>query len=146
MPKFAKEVDCCSDRRPVHPRSSVSNAIKEKVVDHKQDYKAQLNIIFDALEDKKATDIVMMDLTAVSDSLDYFVICSATSQPQMGALERHVLEKLLEIDVRAASVEGPSPRWVLINLGAILVHLMTPETRDFYDLEGLWADAKQIQR
>ncbi len=109
-------------------------------------YKEQMGIIFDALEDKKATDIVMLDLTSVSDSLDYFVICSATSQPQMNALERHVLEKLLEVDVRAVNVEGPSPRWVLINLGAILVHIMTPETRDFYDLEGLWADAKQIQR
>jgi ribosome-associated protein len=120
----------------------VSTAIKTKEID----YKEQLNIIFDALEDKKATDIVMLDLTAVSDSLDYFVICSATSQPQMSALERHVLEKLLEVDVRAVGVEGPSPRWVLINLGAILVHLMTPETRDFYDLEGLWADAKQVPR
>jgi ribosome-associated protein len=89
-------------------------------------YKEQMGIIFDALEDKKATDIVMLDLTAVSDSLDYFVICSATSQPQMSALERHVLEKLLEVDVRAVNVEGPSPRWVLINLGAILVHIMTP--------------------
>ena len=120
----------------------MSTAIKTKEID----YKEQLNIIFDALEDKKATDIVMLDLTAVSDSLDYFVICSATSQPQMSALERHVLEKLLEVDVRAVGVEGPSPRWVLINLGAILVHIMTPETRDFYDLEGLWADAKQVKR
>ena len=120
----------------------MSTAIKAKEID----YKEQLNIIFDALEDKKATDIVMLDLTAVSDSLDYFVICSATSQPQMSALERHVLEKLLEVDVRAVGVEGPSPRWVLINLGAILVHIMTPETRDFYDLEGLWADAKHLKR
>ena len=120
----------------------MSTAIKAKEID----YKEQLNIIFDALEDKKATDIVRLDLTAVSDSLDYFVICSATSQPQMSALERHVLEKLLEVDVRAVGVEGPSPRWVLINLGAILVHIMTPETRDFYDLEGLWADAKQVKR
>lgn len=120
----------------------MSTAIKTKEID----YKEQLNIIFDALEDKKATDIVMLDLTAVSDSLDYFVICSATSQPQMSALERHVLEKLLEVEIRAVGVEGPSPRWVLINLGAILVHIMTPETRDFYDLEGLWADAKHLKR
>jgi ribosome-associated protein len=120
----------------------VSTALKTKPVDYKQ----QLNIIFDALEDKKATDIVMLDLSGVSDSLDYFVICSATSQPQMNALERYVLEKLLEVDVRAVNVEGPSPRWVLINLGAILVHIMTPETRDFYDLEGLWADAKHVKR
>ena len=96
------------------------------------------------LEDKKATDIVGMDLTKVSESLDYFIIATANSQPQLNALERNIAEKLLEIGVRPSSIEGPSPRWVLVNLGAIIVHLMTQEARDFYDLEGLWADADRI--
>ena len=46
--------------------------------------------------------------------------------------------------MRPSSIEGPSPRWVLVNLGAIIVHLMTQEAREFYDLEGLWADADRI--
>ena len=107
--------------------------------------KRQLQLIYEALDDKKATDIAMLDLTKVSDSLDYFVIASATSQPQLQALERSVLEKLRDEGIRPVSVEGPSPRWVLVNLGAVLVHLMTPETREFYDLEGLWADAKPVK-
>ena len=110
------------------------------------DFLTQIQIIKEALEDKKATNIVAMDLTEVSTTLDYFIIASATSQPQLQALERSALEKMREAGVKAVSIEGPSPRWVLINLGAILVHIMTPETRDFYDLEGLWADAKQMQR
>ena len=107
--------------------------------------KKQLQLIYEALDDKKAEDIAMLDLTKVSDSLDYFVIASATSQPQLQALERSVLEKLRDVGIRPANVEGPSPRWVLVNFGAIIVHLMTPETRKFYDLEGLWADAKPVK-
>ncbi len=72
------------------------------------------------------------------------MICSAASQPQLQALERSVLDKLREAGVRPLAVEGPSSRWVLINLGAIVVHLMSPEARDFYDLEGLWADARPV--
>jgi ribosome-associated protein len=109
------------------------------------DYYAQLKIIKDALEDKKATNVVALDLTQVSTTLDYFVIASATSQPQLNALERNVVEKMREqAEVRPASIEGPSPRWVLLNFGAIIVHLMTPEAREFYDLEGLWADSTKV--
>ena len=108
------------------------------------DFLAQIQIIKEALEDKKATDIVAMDLTQVSTTLDYFIIASATSQPQLQALERNALDKMREAGIRAVSIEGPSPRWVLLNFGAIIVHLMTPETRDFYDLEGLWADATRL--
>lgn len=86
----------------------------------------------------------ILDLTDVSDSLDYFVIASAGSQPQMQALERNVLEKLREADIRPVAVEGPSTRWLLLNLGPVVVHLMSPEARDFYDLEGLWADARPV--
>jgi ribosome-associated protein len=104
-----------------------------------------LRVIHDALDDKKATDISILNLTGVSTSLDYFVIASANSQPQLQALERSVLNEMRDVGVRPAAVEGPSPRWVLVNFGAIIVHLMTPETRDFYDLEGLWADASPVE-
>ena len=104
-----------------------------------------LKVIYDALDDKKATDISILNLTGVSTSLDYFVIASANSQPQLQALERSVLNEMRDIGIRPAAVEGPSPRWVLVNFGNIIVHLMTPETRDFYDLEGLWADASPVE-
>lgn len=97
-----------------------------------------------ALEDKKAENVVALDLQEVSDSLDYFVIATGTSQPHLQALERAVRERLGEEGVRASKVEGPSPRWVLLDYGEVLVHLMSPEAREYYDLEGFWADAKRI--
>lgn len=96
------------------------------------------------LEDKKAENVVALDLQEVSDSLDYFVIATGTSQPHLQALERAVRERLGEEGVRASKVEGPSPRWVLLDYGEVLVHLMSPEAREYYDLEGFWADAKRI--
>ncbi len=96
------------------------------------------------LDQKKAEDIVALDLRGVSDSLDYFLIATATSTPHLEALERAVREGLEALGVRPEGVEGPSTRWVLLNYGPLLVHLMSPEARRFYDLEGLWADAERI--
>jgi ribosome-associated protein len=104
----------------------------------------QIRVIVAALEDKKAERVRALDLSGVSDALDYFVIASATSQPQLQALERNVSEKLREYGIRPASIEGPSPRWVLMNYGSVIVHLMTPEARNFYDLENLWIDARPV--
>lgn len=97
-----------------------------------------------ALDEKKAEDIVALDLRRVSDSLDFFLIATGTSTPHLEALERAVRERLAEIGVRPYGVEGPSSRWVLLNYGALLVHIMSPEAREFYDLEGLWADADRV--
>ncbi|RIH87809.1 Ribosomal silencing factor RsfS [Meiothermus luteus] len=100
--------------------------------------------IKEALEDKKALDVVALDLREVSDTLDYFVIATGTSQPHLQALERAVRERLQSQGLRADHVEGPSPRWVLLDYGPVLVHLMSPEAREYYDLEGFWADAKRL--
>ena len=109
------------------------------------DTKTLIEHIKEALEDKKAENVVALDLTGVSDALDYFVIATGTSQPHLQALERAVREKLQEDQgIRAHRVEGPSPRWVLLDYGSVLVHLMSPEAREYYDLEGFWADARRI--
>ena len=97
-----------------------------------------------ALDDKKAEHVVALDLTEVSESLDYFVIATGTSQPHLNALERAVRERLTEEGIRVNKVEGPSPRWVLLDFGSVLVHLMSAEAREYYDLEGFWADAKKV--
>lgn len=106
--------------------------------------KAELGIVQQALDEKHGEDIRVLDLTRVSDSLEYFVICTANSQPQLHALEANLSDKLKEAGLRPLGVEGPSSRWVLVNLGAIIVHLMSAEAREFYDLEGLWADATPV--
>lgn len=96
------------------------------------------------LDQKKAENIVALDLRGVSDTLDYFLIATGTSTPHLEALERAVREGLEAMGVRPESVEGPSSRWVLLNYGPLLVHLMSPEAREYYDLEGLWADAERV--
>ena len=72
------------------------------------------------------------------------VVASATSTPHLQALERHLLEKLEEEDLRPRPTAGQSPRWVVLDYGEVVVHLMTPEAREYYDLEGFWADAERL--
>ncbi|PZA08947.1 MULTISPECIES: ribosome silencing factor [unclassified Meiothermus] len=96
------------------------------------------------LDDKKAENVVALDLRGASETLDYFVVASGTSRPHLEALERAVRESLEEQGIRPRHVEGPSPRWILLDYDEVLVHLMSPEAREFYDLEGFWADAKRI--
>lgn len=100
--------------------------------------------ITQALEDKKAERVVALDLREVSDSLDYFVIATGTSQPHLQALQDHVQEKLRDEGIRPDAVEGPSSRWWLLSYGPVLVHIMSPEAREYYDLEGFWADAERL--
>jgi len=97
-----------------------------------------------ALEDKKAENVVALDLRQVSDSLDYFVIATGTSQPHLQALQDYVQEKLRDEGIRPDAVEGPSSRWWLLSYGPVLVHIMSPEAREYYDLEGFWADAERL--
>lgn len=100
--------------------------------------------IVDALDDKRAGDIVVLDLTGVSATLDYFVVATGESHLQLRALEDGVRERLKEHGFQPRGVEGPSDRWVLLDYGAVVAHIMSPEAREFYDIEGLWADARRV--
>lgn len=105
----------------------------------------EVQVIIDALDDKRAKDVKVLDLREVSTSLDFFVIATGESSLQLKALEESVRERMKAGKVFPAGVEGPSERWVLIDYGTVVVHLMSPEARDFYDLEGLWADASLLE-
>lgn len=105
----------------------------------------EVQLIVDALDDRRARDIVVMDLREVSDSLDYFILASGESMLQLRALEDSVRGRLKEAGVLPKGVEGPSNRWILIDYGNVVAHLMSPDARDFYDLEGLWADAHRLE-
>ncbi|MCY4353979.1 MAG: ribosome silencing factor [Truepera sp.] len=102
-------------------------------------------LVVAALDDKRARDIVVLDLTKVSDSLDYFVLATAESTLQLRALQESVKERLKRSGAQPRGIEGPSERWVLIDYGSVVVHLMSPEAREFYDLEGLWIDAEHLE-
>ena len=104
----------------------------------------EVQAIVDALDDKRAKDIAVLDLSGVSESLDWFVLATGESNLQLQALEEAVLERLKGMGRRPRGVEGPSQRWLLIDYGELVVHLMSPEARAFYDLEGLWADADRL--
>lgn len=105
----------------------------------------EVQIIVDALDDKRAINLVVLDLRAVSDSLEYFIIASGESSLQLKALEESVRERMKANQQLPTGVEGPSERWVLVDYPGVVVHLMSPEAREFYDLEGLWADAARLE-
>ena len=106
---------------------------------------AQLRAIVDAARERRAEDVVVLDLTDVSSTLDYFVICTATAGLQLNAVQENIREKALEAGLPRPSVEGPSERWLLLAFGgSIVVHIMTKDAREYYDLEGLWSDARTL--
>lgn len=92
-----------------------------------------------SLEDDKAEDEVVIDLSGKSTLADYIVIASGRSQRQVGAMADHLIEKLKKAGVKSVAVEGqPQCDWVLVDAGDIVVHLFRPEVREFYKLEKLW--------
>ncbi|MCL6626152.1 MULTISPECIES: ribosome silencing factor [Alicyclobacillus] len=99
----------------------------------------------DAAADKKAQDIVALDIHELTPIADCFVICSARSGTQVEAVTRAVRDKLAEMGVDCKGTEGlDEARWVLIDFGDLVVHVFRPEEREFYHLERLWGDAKEI--
>ena len=98
-----------------------------------------------AADDRKALDLKVLHLQKVSDFTDYFVICSGTSERQVQAIADAVQEKLRETKVRPLHVEGYNrAQWVLIDYGDLVVHVFQDQTRGFYALERLWADAPDV--
>ncbi|HSH21957.1 MAG TPA: ribosome silencing factor [Candidatus Caenarcaniphilales bacterium] len=103
--------------------------------------------IVDLATDKKAADIVLLEIATLTTLADYFVICSGTSERQLGAIADGIVEGLREEGVRPIGREGASTaHWLLLDFGAVIVHVMAPEERDFYQLERLWADAPLLLR
>lgn len=99
--------------------------------------------IVDVVEDKKAEDIILLDLRPDVVIADFFVICNGNSDRQLKALAEHVREGMKERFQRLPySVEGTSESgWVLMDFGDVIVHLFLEEKRRYYDLEGLWRGA-----
>lgn len=102
--------------------------------------------IAQALYDKKAKDIVALDISQVTSLGNYFIICSCSSAAQLRACTDEVEEKMEEIGINPSHKEGYNGgTWILMDYSDIIVHIMHDETREFYTLEHLWADAKEIE-
>ena len=97
-------------------------------------------VVVDALEDVKAVDIEVINTTKLTSMFDRVVIASGTSNRQTRALANNVQVKVKEAGGEVIGVEGEeSGEWVLVDLGAVVVHLMQPAVRSYYNLEELWA-------
>jgi ribosome-associated protein len=103
--------------------------------------------VVELAEDKKAADIVLLDLSKLTTIADYFVICSGGSERQLDAIGDGIVEGLSASGERPIGREGQAAsHWVLIDFGAVVVHVFTPPERDFYQLEKHWSEARTILR
>lgn len=102
----------------------------------------------DVIADQQGEDILLLDIQDVSIITDYFIIASAASQRQAKAIVKKVQEDVRgEFDVKPMGVDGEADSgWVLLDYNHIIVHIFTPEVRAYYDLEGLWQDARIVVR
>lgn len=103
-------------------------------------------LIAHALDDKKAKDIKILDISELSSLGDYFVICTCTSSTQVKAAADSAEEKMLDAGYNVSHREGYNTgSWVLLDFGDIIVHVMSEESREMYSIERLWGDAPEVE-
>jgi ribosome-associated protein len=98
-------------------------------------------------DNKKAEDIVVLDVQGLSSVTDYFVIASGTSEPHLRAIVEEILSKLRDDhEIRPVRTDGSTQGvWVALDFFDVIVHVMRTDARERYDLEGLWGDAKRVK-
>ena len=109
------------------------------------DARTLVQAVVEAAGEKKAGDIVVLDIGAVSVICDYFVIASGRSTTHVKAIGEHVEKRMAALGVPWPRREGfPEGRWVLLDYGDVVVHLFVESEREFYNLERLWQDARVV--
>jgi ribosome-associated protein len=135
---------------PVHARDARRPGLPPRdtpIVIDAQVALAQARRVVELAEDKKAADIVLLDVGALTSLADYFVVCSGGSERQLGAIADGIAEGMKAEGVLPLGREGGSgTHWVLLDFGAVIVHVFAPPERDYYQLEKLWADAPTLLR
>lgn len=102
-------------------------------------------IAVNALEDRKAEDVTVIDISEISPIADYFIIANGTNQNQLQAMRDAADEALYKAGVKAQQVEGnQNSTWILMDYGDIIIHIFSKEDRLFYDLERTWRDGKIV--
>lgn len=97
------------------------------------------------MDAKKASDIKVLDISALTTMADYFVICSGNSGIHMRAVADEIDEKLSELNINPRGREGVNNDfWILLDYSDVIVHIFNKESRDFYSIENLWADASEV--
>jgi ribosome-associated protein len=126
------------------PRNATASATPDKTQFPDLDPEVQLAVRCAA--DKKATDMVVLDLRQIASFAEYFVIASGANQRQVQAIADEIDERLKkQLGSRPVRVEGySSAEWVLLDYGDFIIHIFNKEAREFYDLERLWRDAGRV--
>ena len=123
----------------------IAQTRKEKSMNIEES-KKMAKIAVAALEDKKAEDIRIIDISEVSVLADYFIIANGSNRSQIQALADHVEEQLGRAGHSLKQIEGyDSANWVLLDFGDIIIHVFDKENRLFYDLERIWRDGRQVE-
>ena len=106
----------------------------------------RMRTALNAAGEKKAIDIVVLDLRAVASFTDYFVITNGANQRQVQAISDEVADKLKQAGTRALRIEGyRTAEWILLDYGDFIVHVFDEKSRRFYDLERLWREGKRVE-
>jgi ribosome-associated protein len=105
-----------------------------------------LDLYVKAVLGKKALNVVALDVAELTSIADTFIICSGRSNRQVSAIADYIKTDLKKHNIKPLSVEGSKDgQWVLLDYGHVIIHVFYEPLREFYDLEGLWVDAKRIQ-
>ena len=111
----------------------------------KETLAAELDVYVKAALGRKAHRPVLLDVRHLTSLADAFLICHGTSNRQVSAIAEHIQRDLRNQGIKALSVDGlKEGHWVLMDYGHVVIHVFFEETRRFYDLEGLWSDARRI--
>ena len=99
----------------------------------------------EAASEKKALNLIVLDVRDLTSIADVFIICSGRSNRQVNAIADSIVARLKKHKIKPLSVEGTGEgHWVLLDYGHVVIHVFYEPVREFFDLEGLWADAKRI--
>ncbi|MDP9381737.1 MAG: ribosome silencing factor [Chloroflexota bacterium] len=101
--------------------------------------------LVESVADRKADDIVLLDLRDISIISDFFVLCTGGTERQINTLLRALLDRAAEMGVESKRIEGTSDGgWILIDFGDVIAHVFSPQQRAFYRLDELWKDARPL--
>ena len=111
----------------------------------RKDAVLSLDLYIKAASEKKAQNLVVLDVANLTSIADVFIICSGRSNRQVNAIADAIVVNLKKHKIKPLSVEGTKEgHWVLLDYGHVIIHVFYEPVREFFDLEGLWVDAKRI--
>jgi ribosome-associated protein len=130
--------------KSLHPEASGRASLQP--INASEEFDQRIAAAVNAASEKKALNIVILDLREIASFTDYFVITSGTNERQVQAISDEVYETLKKAGSPAARVEGyKTAEWILLDYGDFIVHVFEDKSRKFYDLERLWRESKRVE-